>query len=136
MTDTIPDVRPEALEVHGSLPPLVDVIAFLESTDPDSWWAGPTFRSPDETQHCVLSHIFERYGPEAMRTFEEVWSTSYVIGAVNDGKYPSYPQEHPKDRSLAFLHALAVGTEQTTVESMNAQCRDGGCPVCAGLPEV
>jgi hypothetical protein len=99
----------------------VDVIAYLESTDPGSWWPGPTYRSPDETHHCVLSHIFERYGSAAMGEFEERWSTSYVIGNVNDGGHPGYLQPDPKDRCLAFLYALATGAEETTVEMMEAQ---------------
>lgn len=118
--------RPRNDEAHGPLPSLDDLIGVLEKTDPATWWAGPTFRSPDETQHCVLSHIFEMYGPDAMELFEAGWSTQFCIGMVNDGENPQYQQATAKDRSLAYLRALRDGHEQTTMESMESMTRDSG----------
>lgn len=115
--------RPRHDIPHGPLPSLDDLIAVLEPTDPDTWWAGPTFRSPDQTQHCVLSHIFEMYGPDAMQLFEEGWSTQFCIGGVNDGTDPRYTQPTAKERSLAYLRALRDGHEMTTAESMEAHVR-------------
>jgi hypothetical protein len=101
------------------LPPLPDIVAFLESTSRESWWAGPTFRSPCGTRHCVLAHIERRWGAAGMDEFEATYSTSYVIGAaVNDCASDRYPQEHPKGRCVAFLRAMLAGEELTTVESM------------------
>lgn len=105
----------------STLPPLAEVIAFLAGTDPDSWWAGPTYRSPDGTQHCVISHVFEQWGAPAAEEFESRYSTSYAIGSANDGTNPRYPQHHAKDRVLAFLANLAAGFELTTHESMNLE---------------
>jgi hypothetical protein len=102
-------------------PSLAEVIAHLETTDPDTWWPGPTYRSPDGTQHCALSHIETRWGMDVMDWFEDRWSTSYVIGAVNDGTHPGYPQAHPKDRCLAYVRALADGSELSTPDSMELQ---------------
>jgi hypothetical protein len=106
-----------------SLPPFADIVAHLAATDPDTWWAGPTFRDTDaggRTCHCVLSHVHERWGARAMGEFEERFSTSFVIGHVNDGENPRYPQAHAKDRCLAFLADLAAGAELTTYESLEA----------------
>lgn len=105
-----------------ALPPLVEVIAYLDGTDPNTWWAGPTFRSPCGTRHCVLSHVEARWGMTAFDEFESTYATSYRIGSfVNDKPTDAYPQTHPKDRVLAFLRAMLVGDEMTTMESMEAE---------------
>lgn len=116
-------VMEESLDPEG-MPTLDEIIAHVESTPEESWWAGPTFRSPDQSQHCVLSHIAERFGGDAMDLFEGRWSTSYVIGAANDGRHPGYPQPTAKQRCVAFLHALRDGTEKDTLTSMDEQFRD------------
>lgn len=107
-----------------SLPPFPEIVEHLTATDPDTWWAGPTFRGTDAdgaTCHCVLSHVFERWGSRAMGEFEERFSTSFVIGRVNDGEDPRYPHATAKERCLAFLADLAAGDELTTYESMEAE---------------
>lgn len=102
------------------LPPLADIIDFLNATAPQSWWAGPTFRSECGTQHCVLSHIFEKWGSAGFDEFEDRYSTSYVIGGViNDKPSEAYPQAHPKERVVAYLNAMLAGVEMTTHESMD-----------------
>lgn len=103
------------------LPSLNDIITMLRKTDPDSWWAGPTFRSPCGTKHCVLSHVYEAYGEEGFYEFQERFDTSYHIGgAINDAPSERYPQPHPKDRVIAYLEAMERGEELTTYESMDA----------------
>lgn len=85
----------------------------VRQADPDSWWEGPTFSSPDGTCHCVLAHVFHTLGPDALEEFENIWSTSYVIGAkVNDTPSKSYPQDHPAQRVLAYLDDLRNGRTQ------------------------
>lgn len=113
---------PSAVERVGPgrvLPSLAEIIDFLDATTPESWWAGPTFRSECETKHCVLSHIFEEWGSAGFDEFEDRYSTSYFIGgAINDKPSEAYPQPHPKDRVVAYLRAMLAGTEMTTHESM------------------
>ncbi|ADK69031.2 MULTISPECIES: hypothetical protein [Mycobacteriales] len=92
----------------------------VRATSPDSWWEGPTFRSPCGTKHCVLSHVAEQLGIETMEQFEAHWSTSYVIGAeVNDTPSKRYPHGHPKDRVLAYLENLRTGVEEDVLTSMD-----------------
>ncbi|OZE35670.1 MULTISPECIES: hypothetical protein [unclassified Rhodococcus (in: high G+C Gram-positive bacteria)] len=99
---------------------LADVTELVRATDPDSWWEGPTFRSPCQTKHCVLSHVADVLGMDAMDQFESTWSSSYVIGAgVNDKPTEKYPQSHPKDRVLAFLENLRTGAEEDVVTGMD-----------------
>lgn len=99
------------------------VVGVIEGTDPDTWWAGPTFSSPCGTRHCVLAHVFYLLGDQVLDTFENVWSTSYVIGAgVNDQASDEYPQLHPKDRVLAFLADLRAGRALDTDTSMSLHC--------------
>jgi hypothetical protein len=105
--------NPEALEL------LDEVIEMIRGTYDDTWWEGPTFRSPCGTKHCVLSHIAEHMGMDAMERFEDTWSTSYRIGAdVNDQQSERYPQLHPKERVLAFLDNLRTGVEDDVQTSM------------------
>lgn len=103
------------------LPGLADIITELDQTELSSWWPGPTYRSPDGQQHCVLAHVESVWGPAAMDEFEEHYSTIFRIGQINDGPTAEYPQDHPKDRVLAFLHAMDQGAEMTTTESMDQQ---------------
>lgn len=109
-------------EPGAHLPPLAEILDYLAATDVEAWWAGPTFRSPAEPgrpiRHCVLSHIHHRWGPRAAMEFEERYSTSYVIGAVNDAPSSRYPQAEPRDRVVAYLQALREGDEASTYESM------------------
>lgn len=107
----------------GDLDLLARVIAMVESTDPESWWPGPTFRSPDGTQHCVLAHIEDQMGMTAMEQFEETWSNSYVIGLINDGEKPGYQQATPKERCMAYLENLSRGVELSILEEMDLQYR-------------
>lgn len=116
--DVIPSrLQPERLAF------LDNVIELLAATDPESWWPGPTYRSPDGTRHCCLSHIFEAFGSDGMDRFESQWSTVHVIGRVNDGKHDDYPQHHPKDRVLAFLANLRSGVEEDTEWGMEMEAR-------------
>lgn len=105
------------------MPSLDEAIAYLETTPEESWWAGPTYRSPDDTQHCALAHVENRWSPETMAWFEGRWSTSYVIGAVNDGQHPGYQQRTVKERCLAYLYALRDGREEDTITSMDRHFR-------------
>lgn len=95
------------------------VTRLIAQTSRDDWWEGPTFRSPCGTKHCVLSHVAEAFGTQVMEEFEATWSSSYVIGfRVNDKPTARYPQRHPKDRVMAYLHNLATGEEPDLHESM------------------
>lgn len=112
--DFIPSYKdPDALQL------LDQVETVVRATSPESWWEGPTFRSPCGTKHCVLSHVADQLGTDAMERFEMLWSTSYIIGAeVNDKPSDRYPQEHPKDRVLAYLANLRTGAEEDVVTYM------------------
>ncbi|PZU04707.1 MAG: hypothetical protein DI630_00910 [Gordonia sp. (in: high G+C Gram-positive bacteria)] len=109
--------NPEALHL------LDRVEQVIRDTAPESWWEGPTFRSPCGTKHCVLSHVADKLGMDAMEEFEGMWSTSYVIGAeVNDKPSDRYPQAHPKDRVLAYLANLRSGLEEDVLTYMDRMC--------------
>jgi|GEM_PF-2940670 hypothetical protein len=119
-----------SLDDPAALALLDRVETLLTATDPDSWWEGPTFRSPCGTKHCVLSHIAEHLGMDAMEQFENYWSTSYVIGAaVNDKPSEKYPQPHPKDRVLAYIANLRSGVELDTWSGIDAQIAAESEPV-------
>lgn len=122
MTQPTASTDPVLVEDSSVLPPLAQIVEHLAATDPESWWTGPTFRSPCGTRHCVLAHIEAEWGTAGFDEFESRYATSYVIGAtVNDAPSDRYPQAHPKDRVIAFLHAMGRGEEPTTPESMEAE---------------
>lgn len=110
----------------SSLAFLDGVIGVVRRTEKDSWWAGPTFRSPCGTRHCALSHVYEEMGEPAFDRFESEWPTSYVIGAqVNDRPSESYPQEHPRDRILAYLDDLREGRALDTQSYLELRYFEG-----------
>lgn len=103
---------------------LDSVIAYMESTD-EAAWRVDTVRSADGTTNCFFGHLFnmggnDERGSALWNWFEEMWSTTYRIYPINDGDNPDYPQATPKQRVLAYLRALADGTEMSTAESMEA----------------
>ncbi|MCC3292412.1 hypothetical protein [Arthrobacter sp. zg-Y1110] len=101
---------------------LDSVITYMEATDEDAWRVD-TVRSADGTTNCFFGHLFNMGGTDERGSalwnwFEEMWATTYAIYPVNDGKNPAYPQATPKQRVLAYLRALADGTELTTLQAM------------------
>lgn len=115
--------RPNEFHDQPSLDRLDRAIALLEGTDPDTWWAGPTYRSPCGRYHCALAHLEVAWGMSEMEAFESEWSNSYVLGLINDGRNPKYPQPTPKERSLAYLYALRRGEEDSILEGMDRDFR-------------
>lgn len=100
------------------------VITYMENTDEKAWQTG-TVRSADGSTNCFFGHLFNMGGTDEQGSalwnwFEELWATTYMIYPVNDGQNPAYPQPTPKQRVLAYLRALADGTELTTTQSMAA----------------
>lgn len=110
------------LVTESDLDLLDDAIGVLAETDPATWWAGPTYRSPCGTKHCALAHLEAAWGIEAMERFEATWSTSYVIGAINDGDDPAYPGPDPKTRCMAYLEDLRSRAQPATTEALEMEC--------------
>lgn len=100
------------------------VIAYMEGTAEESWRTD-TVRSADGSTNCFFGHLFsmggnDERGSALWNWFEEAWSSTYRIYPINDGDNPDYPQATPKQRVLAYLRALADGTELNTADSMDA----------------
>jgi hypothetical protein len=123
--DDTTDMPVPSRMVPGMLEYLDDVRVLLATASRDSWWPGPTYPSPDGMRHCCLSHIHTAMGPAAMDRFEAQWSSVHVIGTVNDGTHPDYPQDHPRERVLAFLDDLRSGVVADTRTSMELDHRAG-----------
>lgn len=109
-------------------------IAHLEGTAEDAWQVD-VVRSADGTRNCMFGHLFqfaydhqmaagatpevaERFASHAWQAFEEGWATTYMVYPVNDGTNPAYGHDTPKERVLAYLRALAAGTQRTTTQIM------------------
>lgn len=122
-----------ALEAMKDMGPLR---AYLGQTPADAWNLN-TVRSHDGTKNCFFGHLYnfgaqqildaggteaesEKYANHLWAAFEESWATSYKIYAINDGENPKYQQATARGRVLAYLDALAAGTEMTTYQSMDA----------------
>lgn len=104
---------------------LDDVIAYIESVDEDSWQVDRV-RSADGTKNCFFGHLFnmgadDAHGSALWNIFEDRWATTFMIYPINDGTEPSYQQETPKQRILAYLRQLAAGEELTTCELLEAE---------------
>lgn len=101
------------------------VIAYMEATDEDAWRT-ETVRSADGSTNCFFGHLFnmgadDEQGSALWNWFEELWATTYMVYPVNDGQHEKYQQKTPKKRMLAYLRALADGTEMTTEQAMEAE---------------
>lgn len=115
---------------------LEDLITYLETTSEESWLMGKC-RSKDQTQHCLVSHIYNFAGGDEVAEvfttrngqsfnitkgsngidfFEERWATSYMFYPVNDGTNPNYPQATPKERCITYLKNLKDGKEKSTLD--------------------
>lgn len=101
------------------------VISYMETTVEEAWRT-ETVRSADGSTNCFFGHLFnmgadDEQGSALWNWFEELWATTYMIYPVNDGRNEKYQQKTPKKRVLAYLRALADGTEMTTGQSMEAE---------------
>lgn len=101
------------------------VITYMEATDVDAWRT-ETVRSADGSTNCFFGHLFnmgadDEQGSALWNWFVELWATTYMVYPVNDGISEKYQQETPKKRMLAYLRALADGTEMTTAQAMEAE---------------
>ncbi|SDH37794.1 hypothetical protein [Microbacterium sp. 77mftsu3.1] len=140
-------------ERHGVTITLSDLIEMVEGTPEDAWQVD-VVRSEDDSRNCFFGHLYayaEKQGahldvsiiPAIVRErrpeltaaehlangvwdwFESEWASTYAIYPVNDGKHPRYPQPTPRQRVLAYLHALAAGDEMTTMQAMDyADCQE------------
>ncbi|QOD06126.1 hypothetical protein [Pseudarthrobacter sp. BIM B-2242] len=125
MTSVPAGCIPAPLEwAAAQLETLDPVIAYMEATAEDSWNLD-TVRSKDGSKNCFFGHLFnmapdDDHANALWGMFEDLWSTTYRIYPINDGTNPSYPQETPKQRILAYLRALQAGDELTTEQSMEA----------------
>lgn len=111
---------------------LQGVRRYIETT-PDDSWCVDVYRSQDQTQHCILSHVQtlgrdDREGMRFMERFESIWGNSYSIGLrANDGLDPAeYPQGTPRERCMAYIDNLLNGTEDSVVTGMEREYRRGG----------
>lgn len=136
-------------ERHGITVTLDDIIAMVEGTAEDAWQVD-VVRSRDGNRNCFFGHLhaygtrlaahlpadtvpafFRERLPEVNASdyfasqlwdwFECAFASTYAIYPVNDGTNPRYRQPTPRQRVLAYLHALATGDELTTMESMGAE---------------
>jgi hypothetical protein len=109
---------------QGQLSSLDGVISYMETTTEEAWRV-KTVRSKDGTTNCFFGHLFnmganDAEGSALWHTFEDRWSTTYMVYPINDGENRNYPQATPKQRVLAYLRDLRDGKAMTTEESMEA----------------
>ena len=100
---------------------VLKIIAYMESTT-DEQWITEIVRSPCQTKHCAMSHIFNMGGDDEKlcnrwwNWFEDNIATTYMIYPVNDGEHPDYQQPTPKARVLAYLRDVLDGKQKTVWE--------------------
>ncbi len=100
---------------------LDDFIAYLENTG-EHEWNQDRVRNSDNTKNCVMGHLVNwYYGKDyegdvsaVWDIFEEMWSTTFYIYDVNDGRSENYQQPTPKQRILAYLKDLWMGLRTPT----------------------
>lgn len=109
---------------------LDEMITLVKSTE-DNAWCTDVVRSQDGKRNCFFGHLFDYYekkGGEKLANrmwdkFENIWATTYMVYAVNDGDNPGYQQSTPKQRILAFLENLRNGIEDSTSDMTRQFCK-------------
>lgn len=125
-TDQRPEIDCYALYGEDYKRFLVDFIAYLESTDEESW-IDIVFANTDTSKRCVIWHFIGFVGqdyPDAKSSKNLDWYDATVCFIqragceVNDGNHPDYQQSTPKARSIAYLKNLLAGKELTPMQLM------------------
>ena len=96
-----------------------DIISYLESTPEDTWCVDVV--KTGDGKNCLFGHLFDMGGSSLMDTFEDLFSTTYMVYGVNDGQHPNYQQPTPKQRCLAYLKDLRDGRAPTTQQLMDEE---------------
>lgn len=112
-------------EVAEKLSNLQPFIQYLQDTREDEW-AIDVVRTKGNQQNCLFGHLVNWYYGKgyqgdvslAWDLFEEMWSTTFFVYEINDGRNPDYPQPTPKQRVLAFMKNLWLGQEMDTQTGM------------------
>lgn len=125
------DDRPEidCFEVYGGDYKyfLSAFIPYLESK-PEDEWIDVVFANKDTSKRCVIYHFLGFVGqdyPSAKCSSNLDWyegNVCFIQQAgcnINDTKSDRYPQETPKQRSIAYLKNLLEGKELTPMEMMD-----------------
>ena len=106
---------------------LRDFIPYLESK-PDNELIDIIFTNSDTSKRCVIYHFLGFVGqdyPKAKCSSNLDWYESNVCFIqqagcnINDIKSKYYPQDTPKQRSIAYLENLLIGKELTPMEMMD-----------------
>lgn len=118
----------EAAEKLDDLSPFIQ---YCIDTHEDEWRVD-TVRNSDNTENCLFGHLCNwAYGKDHQGSistiwdmFEEIWSSTFYVYDVNDGKNTKYQQDTPKQRCIAYLKDMWLGKEETVysyMERMGAQ---------------
>ena len=111
-------INSEILEKVNDLPAF---IRYLEATTPEEWQVD-TVRSVGNAKNCVMGHLinyvygkdYEASISEAWDYFEEIWSSTFFIYDVNDGKNEQYRQPTARERIITYLSDLWLGIRVPT----------------------
>lgn len=119
----------------NALADLPSFIQYCNETD-ESEWQIDTVRNVGNTKNCLFGHLVNwYYGKDydgnvspIWDMFEEIWSTTFYVYDVNDGKNPKYQQSTPKQRCVAYLKDLWLAIETPVwraneVDELNAKKR-------------
>jgi hypothetical protein len=106
---------------------LRDFIPYLESK-PEDEWIDIIFANKDTSKRCVIYHFLGFVGqdhPGAKCSNNLDWYEANVCFIqqagcnINDTKSENYPQDTPKQRSIAYLKNLLEGREFTPMEMLD-----------------
>lgn len=103
------------VEIHDRLPEFINYCSATSENE----WTTDVVRTRDG-KNCLFGHLVDWYYGKgydgnispAWDMFEDIWSSTYMVYNINDGKNPSYQQPTPKQRCLAYLKNLWLGLEE------------------------
>jgi len=108
-------------EWQKAIDALTDLTSFINyciETN-ESEWAVDVVRTKGNKQNCLFGHLvnwhhgnnYQGKCTEIWDSFEEMWSSTFYVYDVNDGKNEKYQQATPKERCIAYLKDLWLGLE-------------------------
>lgn len=109
-------------EIEEGLP---DFISYIINTD-DADWQIDIVRDKNNERNCLFGHLVNWYfGREyqgdittAWDAFESIWSTTFEVFEINDGRDKRYQQPTPRQCCIAFLKDLWLARAEPTWRQM------------------
>lgn len=109
-------------EYHKAAKALNDLSSFIQycQDTKENEWVIDVVRTKGNEKNCLFGHLVNWYYGKNYEgnispiwdMFEEIWTSTFVVYPINDGKDLRYQQSTPKQRCIAYLKDLWLGFDE------------------------